>query len=151
MKEGQSIRFIRGEGAPLASPTLGLVAAALTSGAKFSSEHPLLDTVEEKQGEAAREFAWSFDEGAKVIFRRSFKEEDLTLEEFRSRFENLDWCAQNPDHPIAYMRLMWEKLTDLKTALRQMNPLLKIRRGHSTAFIPADASAEEKAHILAQL
>jgi len=151
MKEGQTIRFIRGEGAPLLSPTLGLVAAALTSGARFSGDKPLLDTVEEKQGMAAREFAWGFDDRSEIVFRRSFREETLSIEEFRKRFEDLDWCERNPGHPIAYMRFMWERLADLKTALRQMKPLLKIRRGRSTAFIPADASAEEKARILSQL
>ncbi len=151
MKEGQTIRFIRGEGAPLLSPKLGFVAAALTSGARFSSDKPLLDTVEEKDGAAAREFAWSFDDRSTIVFRPKFREEALSIEELRTRFEDLKWCEQNPDHPITYMRLMWEKLTDLKTALRQMKPLLKIRQGRSTAFIPADASPEEKARILAQL
>jgi len=151
MKEGQTIRFIRGEGAPLLSPTLGLVAAALTSGARFSSDKPLLDTVEEKQGMAAREFAWGFDDRSQIVFRRSFREETLSIEEFRTRFEDLEWCSKNPDHPIAYMRLMWEKLTQLRGTLRDMKPLLKIRQGRSTAFIPADAPAEEKARILAQV
>lgn len=151
MKEGQTIRFILGEGSPLLSPTLGLVAAALTSGARFSSDKPLLDTVEEKHGMAAREFAWGFDDRSVMVFRPNFREESLTLQELRTRFEDLKWCEQNPDHPITYMRLMWEKLTQLKSSLREMKPLLKIQQGHSTAFIPADAPAEEKARILAQL
>ena len=151
MKEGQTIRFILGEGSPLLSPTLGLVAAALTSGARFSSDKPLLDTVEEKQGMAAREFAWGFDDRSSMVFRPNFREETLSLEELRTRFEDLKWCEQNPDHPIAYMRLMFEKLTQIRTALRDMKPLLKIRQGRSTAFIPADASAEEKVRILAQI
>lgn len=151
MKEGQTIRFIRGEGAPAGSAALGLVAAALTSGAKFASEKPLLDTVEEKHGAAVREFVWAFDDRSAMVFRPNFREETLTLEELRTRFEDLKWCEKNPDHPIAYMRLMFEKLTQLRTSLREMKPLLKIRQRHATAFIPADAPAEEKARILAQL
>ena len=151
MKEGQTIRFIRGEGAPLQSPTLGLVAAALTSGIRFSSDKPLLDTVEEREGEVVREFAWSFDDRSAVVFRPNFREETLSMEELRRRFEDLAWCGQNPDHPIAYMRVLFEKLTLLRTNLRAMKPLLKIRQGRSTALIPADASPEEKARILAEL
>ena len=151
MKEGQTIRFIRGEGAPLQSPTLGLVAAALTSGIRFSSDKPLLDTVEEREGEAVREFAWSFDDRVTATFRPNFREETLTMEELRRRFEDLAWCEQNPDHPIAYMRVLFEKLTQLRTNLRAIKPLLKIRQGRSTALIPGDASPEEKARILAEL
>lgn len=151
MKEGQTIRFIQGAGAPLQSPTLGLVAAALTSGIRFSSDKPLLDTVEERNGEAVREFAWSFDDRGTVVFRPNFPEETLTLEELRRRFEDLSWCEQHPDHPIAYMRVLFEKLTQLRTSVRAMKPLLKIRQGRATALIPSDATPEEKARILAEL
>jgi hypothetical protein len=151
MKEGQTIRFVRGDGSPLQSPTLGLVAAALASGARFASDKPLLDTVEEREGEALREFAWSFDDRSTVVFRPQFREETLTLDELRRRFEDLAWCEQNPDHPIAYMRVIFEKLTHLRASLRAMKPLLKIRQGRATALIPADASPEDKARLLAQL
>ena len=73
------------------------------------------------------------------------------LEELRRRFEDLAWCEQNPDHPIAYMRVLFEKLTQLRASLRAMKPLLKIRQGRATALIPADASPEDKARLLAQL
>ena len=86
-----------------------------------------------------------------MVFRPNSREESLSLEELRTRIGDLKWSEQNPDHPIAYMRLMFENLTQLRTALRDMKPLLKIRQGRSTAFIPADAAPEEKARILAQL
>ena len=151
MQEGQTIRFIRGGGSPLQSSTLGLVAAALAGGIRFSSDKPLLDTVEDRDGAAVREFTWSFDDRGTATFRPNFREETLTLEELRARFEDLSWCEKNADHPIAYMRVLFEKLTQLRSGLRAMKPLLKIRKGRATAFIPADAPPEEKARILAEL
>ena len=151
MQEGQTIRFVRGEGSPLQSPTLGLVAAALACGIRFAGDKPLLDTLEDREGDPLREFIWTFDDRSKATFRPKFCEETLTFEEFRQRFEDLAWCEKNPDHPIAFLRVLSEKLAQLRTSLRTMKPLLKIRKGRATALIPPDASPEDKAKILAQL
>ena len=156
MHEGQTIKHITGEGAPLKSPALGLVAASLTSGIAFASDKPLLDTVEEIDGEAVRKFVWSFDGGRTATFRPSFKEETIDLHEMGRRFNDAAWCAANADHPIAFMRAMFDQLCALRVRLREMKPLLKIVKSggagsRSIALIPQDADPARKAELLAEL
>ena len=97
MHEGQTIKHVTGDGAPIKSPALGLVAAVLTSGIRFASDKPMLDTIEEIDGEAVRKFVWSFDGGRTATFRPSFKEETIDLHEFGRRFNYPVWCAANAE------------------------------------------------------
>ena len=155
MEQGQSVKFIHGEGAPLRSNTLGLVAALRVCGIGFLNSKPLLDTVEESGGELERRFVWSFGGQATATFRPAFAEESIELHEFARRFNDAAWCQANADHPIAFLRAFSDELTNLRTELKDMKPLLKIVRGsgqnRSIALIPADTSPEEKERILNEM
>lgn len=151
MKEGQKVQFLRDDQAPLKSSLTPLVAAALASGIRFAHEKPLLDTLEEVDGQPRRALTWSMDGGSTATFRPAFKEETIDLAELRRRFEDRAWCEANPDHPIAYMRAFSDKLSSLRNELRAMKPLLLVRKGRRFAVIPQDESAEKKARILAGL
>lgn len=150
MKEGQQILFWRDDQPPLKSDLTHLVAAALICGFEFANDKPLLDTLEEVDGEPRRSVTWSFDGASKAVFP-PFKEGAVDLTEFRKCFESLDWCQANPDHPIAYLRAFSDALSSLRNELRTRKPLLLIRRGRRFALIPQDADPARKAQLLAML
>ncbi len=155
MEQGQSVKFILGEGSPLKSSTFGLVAALRVCGIGFLNSKPLLDTVEEKDGELERRFVWSFGGQATALFRPVFPEESIELHEFARRFNDAAWCRAHADHPIAFLRAFSDELTNLRTTLKDMKPLLKIVRGsgssRSIALIPADTAPDEKERILHEM
>lgn len=151
MKEGQKIQFVRDDQAPLKSSVTPLIAAALACGIEFAHDKPLLDTLEEVDGQPRRSVTWSMDGGSAAVFRPNFKEETLDFAEFRRRFESRAWCEANPDQPIAYLRAFSDKLSLLRNDLRVMKPLLLVRKGRRFALIPQNADADKKARILGEL
>ena len=148
MKSGQKIVFVRGHEPPLKSPDTALIAAALISGAKLAGEKPLVDTIEEIDGEARRTATWSVDGGSEITFRPNFPAETIDFAEFRKRFEDEVWCKNNPDHPIAYLRAFADTFTDIREQLRGRKPAFLIRKGKRFAVIPQDAEPEKKREIL---
>ncbi len=148
MKSGQKIVFVCGHEPPLKSPDTALIAAALISGAKLAGEKPLVDTVEEIDGDAQRTAIWSVDGGSEMTFRPNFAAETIDFAEFRKRFEDEAWCKNNPDHPIAYLRAFADAFTDIREQLRGRKPAFLIRKGKRFAVIPQDAEFEKKQEIL---
>jgi len=151
MKEGQQVLFLRDDQPPLKSDLTHLVAAAVICGFEFANHKPLLDTLEEVDGEAKRSVTWSLDAASKATFRPQFAEATFDLAEFRQCFESLEWCRANPDHPIAYLRAFSDALTSLRNELRAQKPLFLVRRGKRFALIPQDADPAKKAELLAML
>ena len=148
MKSGQKIVFVRGHEPPLKSPDTALIAAALISGAKLAGEKPLVDTVEEIDGDARRTATWSMDGGSEMTFRPNFADETIDFAEFRKRFQDDVWCRANPDHPIAYLRAFADAFIDIREQLRGRKPAFLIRKGKRFAVIPQDAEPEKKQEIL---
>ena len=155
MEKGQAISFIKGQGSPLKSSTLGDVAALLSADIPFSGPQCLLDTVELKEGETelCREHTWTFNANAVATFRPNFVEESLPMGEILRRFRDAEWCAANADHPIAYMRAVLVNRAGLVELLKGRKPLEKITRWRgaemSLCLIPASATAEEREKMLA--
>ena len=143
--------FLRDDQPPLKSDLTALVAAALVCGFEFANNKPLLDTLEEVDGQPKRSVTWSLDGASRATFRPQFAEGTLDLAEFRQRFEDIDWCRANPDHPIAYLRAFSDALASLRNELRTQKPLLLVRRGKRFALIPQDADPARKAELLAML
>lgn len=148
MKSGQKIVFVRGHEPPLKSTDTALIAAALISGAKLAGDKPLVDTVEEIDGDARRTATWSVDGGSEMTFSPNFAAETIDFAEFRKRFEDDAWCRANPDHPIAYLRAFADAFTDIREQLRGRKPAFLIRKGKRFAVIPQDAEPEKKQEIL---
>ena len=128
------------------------IAAALAADCRFASDKALIDTLEaQPDGSTRREVTWLMDGAHKARFVPNFPAEEITFTEFRRRFESLEWCEANADHPIAYLRGFSDKLNRLRDRVIQMKPLVLVRNGKRTALIPADCPAARKAEILATL
>ena len=151
MKEGQQLMFLRDDQPPLKSDLTNLVAAAMICGFEFANHKPLLDTLEEVNGEPKRSVTGSLDGASKATCRPQFTEAPFDLAEFRQSFESLEWCRANPDHPSAYLRAFSDALSSLRNELRAQKPLLLVRRGKRFALIPQDADPAKKAELLAML
>ena len=143
--------FLRDDQPPLKSDLTHLVAAAVICGFEFANHKPLLDTLEEVNGEPKRSVTWSLDGASKATFRPQFTERTFDLAEFRQCFESIEWCRANPDHPISYLRAFSDAMTSLRNELRTQKPLLLVRRGKRFALIPQDADPAKKAKLLAML
>jgi hypothetical protein len=148
MKSGQKIVFVRGHEPPLKSPDTALIAAALVSGARLAGDKPLVDTIEEIEGEARRTATWSVDGGSEITFCPNFPSETIDFAEFRRRFLDDGWLRANPDHPIAYLRACADTLAEIRGQLRDRKPAFLIRKGKRFAVIPQDADPERKQQIL---
>jgi hypothetical protein len=151
LKTGQKITFVRGDDAPAKSAKTALVSAALVCGGKLAGPKSFLHTLEDKDGVPQRLFSFAMDGSAQVTFRPAFAEETIDFAEFRKRFESADWCEQNPDHPIAYLRAMSDNLLALQETVRGMKPALLVRKGSRFAIIPQDADPEKSKELLALL
>lgn len=156
MKEGALIQFAREEDVqspPAKSMNTRLVAAAIASGIRPFSEGFYSDTVEEVDGRTKRDVTWSMDGGSEAHFVPDFPEEKIDFNEFRRRFLSIDWCEQNPNHPIAYMRGFVEQHTALVDKIKQLRPMILIRKGSRFAIVPSgddEKSTKEREEILAR-
>ena len=153
LKENARIAFVRDEGtSPVASPNTRLVAAAITAGTEFAGDHPLVDTVEElPHGGVKRQTTWIMDADSKLTFSPNFKEETISFPEFRQRYEDIEWCNANPDHPIAYLRLFSDNYSRLLERVKTLKPMALIRRGNSKALIPFGTPRAKVEEILSRL
>ncbi len=150
MKIGQSIEFIRDNENPVKSRNTRTIAAALSCGCKFS-DRPFVDTVENTDKGVQRTVTWNMDGAEKAVFRPSFQEEELTFSEVRKRYEDLEWCAANADHPISYLRAFNDNLNRLTDFVKQSKPLALIRRGSRMVLIPQDCDQAKREKLLAML
>jgi hypothetical protein len=151
MKRGQVLTFLRDDKSPLQSPNTRIVAGALIAGAKFANERPLLDVIENTEAGPKRTVTWVMDGSKTIEFKPDFEAEEIGFEEFKERFESLEWCEANADHPIAYMRGFSDMMNRLREKVQTMKPMLLVRRGRRTALIPADSTPDRKAEILSML
>lgn len=157
MKLGDELQFIPGEGPPLLSPTFPLVIAALTCGLGFVDDKPLLDTIEEKGDEIERRHVWTINARSRAIFKLpGGTTETIDLPELERRFNSLDWCQNNHDHPIAYLRAFVDFRAAAVNDVKKMRPLLRVTRNCGEGdtrqvLIPHDATPEEKEKFLAEL
>jgi hypothetical protein len=149
--EGQSIQSISGKGNPLMAKEFGIVCAALACGFPPSSESWLLDVVE-AEDPTQREFVFTFDGDTKA----SFNGEVVSLKELSEHFWSDEWCRANDEHPISYMRSMWNQIVHLRDALRTRKPSVRMQKTYEdehgshtvTAIFSPDMPEEEKAEIL---
>lgn len=152
MRQGQSIKPIRGKGSPIKSPLLGAVAAALTTGLQPSSADYLLHTLREVEGEPVEEFTFTFDGDSTCTFEPSFARETIDLYELVKRFQSDEWCTANPHHPIAYMRTILKHRNSLVAQIknRPRHEVIEVKTGNRTSrcYIPENATPEEREAIL---
>ena len=149
MKQGDSPVFWKSKEHPAASFLTRIAAAAFAVGfdlltPKCFQHHVRVDENADPDPEAApdRRVTWIWNGKQKVRFRPNFADEEITITEFRRRFEDLDWIQANPDHPISYMRAFLEQS---RKTMAQVSgePALLVIRGDEKVIAPPGATAEE--------
>ena len=146
MKEGTTLSIVRDHDTkPTESRNTRMIAAALSSGAMFATEAAYSDTVEQTPTEPKRTVTWLMDGAAKLDVEPIEGAESITFDEFRKRYESLDWCASNANHPIAYLRAMNDQYSRLLDKIKTMRPMLLIRKGKRIAIVPSGSDEASKA------
>ena len=154
MKEGTTISVVRDHDTkPAESRNTRLVAAALSSGGMFATEAAYSDTVEQTPDGPKRTVTWLMDGAAKLHFEPIEGAESITFDEFRKRYESLQWCEANPNHPIAYLRAMNDQHNRMLDKIKTMRPMLLVRKGKRIAIVPSGSdpvSTARREQILAE-
>lgn len=157
MKRGTTLTIWKDDEDPLGSWRTRVAAAALASGAELLPDGflhvamPESDPVQGAEPPPLRHrVTWQWY--AKTIrFDPIPQAEEITLAELERRFADLDWCAANPNHPIAYMRAFLLKSQGLRESMDTHGPCVEIRREGALAVVPANATAEEIEELFQQL
>jgi hypothetical protein len=132
---------------PLKSQNTWMIAAMCCSGIPLRDQG-YQDTVEVMpDGSTKRITAW-LPSNEKGNFKPIEKEESIDATEFAKRFLSKEWCEQNNNHPIAYMRYFMETYQNLRTAVKERKPSALIRRGGRYAIISPDATQAQKEKML---
>ena len=152
MKQGSTISIVREyDTPPIESRNTRLIAGAIASGGEFGTEKAFSDTIEDVSGTPKRTVTWLMDGAKKMRFSPIAKEEDITFVEFHKRFNSQEWCEENPNHPISYMRAFSEHHSRLVDKIKTMRPMLLIRKGKRLAIVPSgsdEASRVQREKIL---
>lgn len=152
MKQGSTIAFVRDhDTAPIESRNTRLIAGAISSGGEFATEKAFSDTIEDVGGTPKRTVTWLMDGAKTMRFSPIAKDEDITFAEFQKRFDSQEWCEENPNHPISYMRAMSDHHNRLIDKIKTMRPMLLIRKGKRLAIVPSgsdEASRIQREKIL---
>lgn len=143
---------------PISAFMTRIAAAAFTAGFDITSTKSFVwivdeipgsgDAESEEEADLRHSVTWIWKAGKKVRFDPIESSEEISLEELWRRFSSLEWCEQNPDHPIAYMRIFLEKMNELRRVI-DLGPSVPISRGDALAIAPASATEEEIEEIFA--
>lgn len=150
MKPGTTIEFLRDAEPPLKSTNTRVIAAALSCGCK-PAEKAYSDTVEDTPHGPKRTVTWMMDGDSKAVFEPIPEREELTFREVTKRFNDLNWCLANPNHPISYLRAYFDNLNGLVDFVKRSTPQMMIRKGNKTVVIPSNCDPELKSKLLAML
>ena len=146
MKEGTTINVVRDTNVrPTQSPNTRLVAAAISCGGIFATENAFSDTVEDLPEGPKRTCSWLMDGAAKMRFDPIPAAEEITFEEFRKRYESREWCEENENHPIAYLRAYSEHHSRMVDKIKTLKPMMLIRKGKRFAIVPSGSDAASTA------
>jgi hypothetical protein len=147
MKIGQKVDFVKDNLHPLKSPNTDIVSAWLTCGGSLLKSDPYSWTVEETYEGPRQTMTYHIDGDVYV----EIQGEKLDFQAFRWRWTDKEWCEQNDEHPISYMRLFRDNTTKFKAWIKEQKPAVLIRRGNRVAVIHPDLPEARKAQILAEL
>ena len=151
MRIGQTIDFVRDHESPLKSRNTRLVNAAFSCGIKPLEGGAYSETVQQTENGARRTVTWAVDGESRAVFEPIAEREEITFLEFRKRFESLDWCEANPNHPISYLRAYCDNENRLLDFLKAQKPQILVQRGNRTVVLPADCKADVKNKLLGML
>lgn len=116
-----------------------------------------MDSVEEKEdgtternvtwvmnGDEKMPFIWATEENGKLVAHK----EEITFDEFRKRYTNLDWVKANPDHPISYLRGSHWHHTRMLKLIKDLPQHEIFRRGKRIASVPRNATKAEMKKVM---
>jgi hypothetical protein len=151
MKIGQVIDFVRDNSDPLKSTNTRLVNCAFSCGIKPLESGAYSQTVQQTDNGPKRTVTWAIDGASKAVFEPIAEREEISFVEFRKRFESLDWCEANPNHPISYLRAFCDNENRLLDFIKAQKPQILVQRGNRTVVLPADCKPEVKSKLLGML
>ena len=144
---GSFVIFREEDKAPLKSQNTWLVAAMAISGIPLA-KNGYSDTAEVlPDGKTKRVTTWLV-QNKTAAFDPIREREDVGAEEFSRRFLSKEWCEENADHPIAYLRNYMEAYQQFRTWLHDRKPSALIRKGKRFVIVPADAPESEREKLL---
>jgi hypothetical protein len=132
---------------PLASLEAAAAIAALTFGYKLIPKDEAKnfeDYVEETAGGAYRETLWVFND----LSTANIAGENVALKDFLQRFNDLKWCDEHADSPIANLRHHHENVSLWREHFRKNKPMIMMRKGQRVLKMRSNATPEEKAKWL---
>ena len=139
------VQRIDGEG-PAIDPESALMAAAVGAGFQFPDNQPMRDEVEMVNGAPVRRTTWAILAGAVKC-----DGEELSFEEFRARFEDLEWIDANRGSKIAALHLATMGLHEMHRTIFQSPPGCLVRNGMLWAYISPETSEEEADQLISQI
>jgi hypothetical protein len=139
------VQRLDGEG-PAIDPESALMAAAVGAGFHFPDSQPMRDEVEMVNGETVRRTTWAI-----LACTVRCDGEELSFEEFRARFEDLEWIAANRGSKIAALHMATMGLHEMHRTIFQAPPGCLVRNGMLWAYIAPDTSEEEADRLISQI
>ena len=149
LQTGSQISWVRDHLPPLKSPNTDLMVAWISCGGKLAEGTSYLDTIEDTPEGPKRTVTYLFDGSATVDFKGF--EDGVQFEEFRRRWLDDAWLAENLDHPIAFLKAALKNARITRQWLREQKPAALIKRGNKVAYIPADCTESRKRKILSEI
>ena len=119
------LRLLEDHEAPHKSFNTDIVAAWLTSGGELVKRGGFQQFVDESGKHHVR---WIVN--CDVLAKLDGQE--VNFDEFRKRFESLEWCQANSDSDIAWMRAFRDNARDLKRFARSAS--VGVARGNARSF-----------------
>lgn len=164
MKAGQELAILEFREPSLsgAASARAFLAAAKACGFKLAGEHAVDDYLDSQCADLGefnallalnperitRRFRVVF-ESAKVTFiTPRGGQEAIDVNEFRRRWEDMDWMKANTDHPIAFMFALLVQLKSVNGALAARKPRIKLVRGSRECFVPQDGDPAKVEELL---
>lgn len=145
VNRGDRVRILEGDGPPFSGRARGVPAAALISGASLGNgTKPLIDWVEEIDGNPVRKHKWIFDADHLLHFQPDFEAESITVGLFADRFDSDQWCEEHPHHPIAIMRRFFDQLLIMEAKRKDWKPGIVVRNGNCYVYLPPGMSEEDR-------
>lgn len=159
MKEGQSIQTLE-----FVEPSLtGLpearffLAAAVACGYRLAGRFPVDDYLDTGTDDLAavnerlardpasirRVVRISFDASVKAAFCPPGGFEQISIAEFRKRWDDAAWQAANLEHPLTYQRALVSQLKAVSTSLRHAQRI-RLVKGDRECFLMQNPRGDEK-------
>ena len=126
------LRLLEDHEAPGKSFNTDIIAAWLTSGGALIERGGFQHFVDESKKTHVR-WVVNCDVLAKV------DRSEIDFDEFRKRFENLDWCKANPNSDISWMRGYRDNARDLKRFARSAAVGISRKDGRSFGIVYPDS------------